>query len=460
MFKKYIDKNAVKLIKLIQSNGNKAYLVGGCVRDMMMGVKPHDFDICTNAEPYSILVLLSKHNIRYTTIGITFGTVVAHINSNEYEITTFRTDTQTSMKHRPDEVKFTTSIEDDLARRDFTINAMAYDPIEDNLIDLFGGKADIENKVIKAVREPNTRIQEDPLRILRALRFSIVLGFDIEDSTFDAMISNKELLDNLSKERITSELRKILTSGKEIKQHFLKCSDIIVQIIPEMKPCVGFNQNNRYHTHNVYEHILYVVDYCKTNDFEIKLAALLHDIGKPKAYVVGPDGYGHFYGHEGISAEIAVLAMVKNLRLTADEELHIATLIKYHDMELMETTKSLKKAISKVGKELMEKWFILKQADRDDHIYPDNRHAQNLPRLNEIYHEVLKEKPCFKVTDIEISGNDIMDILCIKPGRQVGYILNKLKDEVLSEELENDHEKLMARTLEISKTEEFINAKA
>lgn len=458
MIKDYIPSDAIKLIKLIKQSGYEAYLVGGCVRDILMWNSPHDFDISTSADPLEVMKILESNKIRFTTVGLVFGTVVAYLDEIGYEITTFRIDVETSMKHRPDRVEFTSSLESDLARRDFTINAMAYDPCEDRLVDIFGGTDDIKNKKIKAVGNASKRFQEDPLRILRALRFSVTLGFSIEDNTFSAMIKHKRLLNNVSKERITAEFRKMLTSGKSLREQFLKCSDIVVQVIPEINDCVGFEQNNKYHIHNVYEHILYVVDYCDTKDFEIKLAALLHDIGKPEAYVVGPDGFGHFYGHEEISAKTATLALVKNFRLTVEEELNILTLIKYHDMELAETTKSLKKAISKVGKELMEKWFILKQADRDDHIYPDNKHFQDMSKLKEIYYEVLQEKPCYKVSDIGITGNDIMDLLNIKPGKQVGFVLHKLRDEVLAEELENNPDKLKARALEIGKTEEFKNA--
>ena len=338
---------------------------------------------------------------------------------------------------------------DDLSRRDFTINAMALDPLTGELGDIYNGKHDIANKVIKAVNNPDIRMKEDPLRILRALRFSITLGYGIEENTFKAMLDNKELLDNISKERITSEFRKIFESGKPVREIFLKASDIIAKIIPEMQNCIGFSQNNKYHVHDVYEHILYVVDYCDTTDFEVKMAALFHDIAKPEAYFEGPDGFGHFYGHPAMSKDKATLALVKDFRLTTDEMLNILKLVEEHDNDIAATKNSVKKLLNVLGPYLREKWFILKQADRMDHIYPDNKHFMDIPKLKEIFVEIIQENQCFKLSDMNISGNDIMNLLDIKPGIEVGIVLRELLEEVIADEVPNEKEALKERAKQI-----------
>lgn len=445
-----IPGEALHLIDLLVAQRDDAYLVGGCVRDLVLGKQPHDYDICTSLLPHKTINVLEQCGYRYTSVGIVFGTVVAiGKDSEEYEITTFRRDAATSGKHRPDVVEFSRDVEQDLSRRDFTINAMALNTYSGKILDFFGGINDIKNKVIRAVGDPNVRMQEDPLRILRALRFAITLGFDIEDETFKAMEANRKLLDNVSKERITAEFRKIFASGLPVRPMFLKCNKIIAQIIPEIKPCIRFNQNNRYHTHDVYEHTLYVVDYCHTTDFEIKMAALFHDIGKPDAYVVDELGYGHFYGHPAMSAEKSKLALIKDFKLTCEEFENIITLIEYHDIEVASTTKSVKKAINKIGVELIKKWFILKQADRDDHIYPDSRHFMDVPRLKELYEQILSEKQCFDKKDLNINGDDIIKELKIKPGKQIGFIINTLLDEVMNEELNNEYKDLLERSTEL-----------
>lgn len=445
-----IPSDAIYLINIIQQNGYQAYLVGGCVRDIIMDKVPHDYDICTNANPQDIVDLLSSHSIRYGTVGITFGTVVAYLYE-EYEITTFREDKAFSGKHRPDEVYFSSNIDTDLSRRDFTINAIALNPINGELIDIHNGQKDIKHKIIKAVGNADLRMKEDPLRILRAIRFAIALGCSIDKNTQEAMRNNKELLINISKERITAEFRKILTSGKPIKSIFLRFSDIITEIIPEMSNCVGFDQHNRYHMHNVYEHILYVVDYCDTTDFEIKMAALLHDIAKPEAYTVDEQGFGHFYGHPAMSRQKSETVLLNDFRLTYEETCNILDLIEYHDNDIKETRKTVKRFLNKIGPKLLEKWFILKHADRTDHIYPDHKHDLDIPKLKELYKEIMEEEQCFTLKSLNISGNDIMDLFKIKPGKTVGNILNKLLDEVIAEEIENENEQLKVRAIQIYK---------
>ena len=443
-------KSATKLIEILNKNNFDAYIIGGCVRDYILGIEPHDIDICTNAEPNTIVSILEDNNIHYTTVGIKYGTVVAHMNGEEYEITTFRSDGQYSDNRKPDSVQFEADLINDVLRRDFTINAIAYNPVTEEITDYTDGCVDIRNKILRCIGDPNKRFKEDALRILRALRFSIKFGFKIEDKTSDAIHANKNLLNNISKERITNEIEKILTCGKPIHSIFIEYSDVIGVIIPEIVPCINFKQNNKYHKHDVYEHMLYVTDLCKTIDFDIKMAALLHDIGKPNAYSVDEQGYGHFYGHPEICAEIASEVLKNRFRLTSKQYNEIVTLIKYHDLEVSDTDKSVRRALVKLGKETLQKWFILKQADIDDHIHlKDKEWFVDIDKLRDRAKAINDKENCFKISDLQINGKDIMRITGLKPGKRIGEILNQLFNEVINGDLNNTNTELSKRVAEL-----------
>ena len=439
-----IDFNKVnQLLNIFKSENYEIFAVGGCVRDNIMGIKPHDIDFCTNATPDKTIGLLNKANIKYTTVGIEYGTIVAHIDNEEYEITTYRSDGEYTNNRKPDSVKFESNLKNDLSRRDFTINAIAYEPLLGCYIDHYDGMTDIENGVIRCIGDPNKRLQEDALRILRALRFSIKYNFDIEEETSKAIHANKELLNNISKERITQEFEKILTSKKDMHNIFIEYSDVISIIIPEIMPCIGFNQNNKYHKHTVYEHLLYVTDNCKTTDFNIKLAALLHDIGKPDAYSVDEEGHGHFYGHPEVCAKIASEVLKKDFRITTEQYNEILALIQYHDMEVQNTDKSLRKAVVKLGKDTLYKWFTLKQADFDDHLQIQGKTWYvNTEELKNSLDNLLEKENCFKITDLAINGNDIMKITGLKPCKKVGEILRVVFNKVINDEVANEAEAL------------------
>ena len=258
-------------------------------------------------------------------------------------------------------------------------------------------------------------------------------------------------LDRVSKERITDELYKILTCGKPIKTWFMVCSDIVKEIIPELEQCFNFNQNNKYHKHDVYEHILSVVDNCKSNKFEIKLAALLHDIGKPSAYTVGDDGWGHFYGHPDISYDMSKKILTKHLRLTTGQLERTLDLILYHDISIANTKASVKRALNKYGIEMLEDWFILKQADMDDHIYPDNKwkYYIDIPELKNKLQAIIEEDTCFSLKHLAIDGNVLIKELKLKPSKLIGEILNTLLEEVIDEKIDNESNILLTRAVQI-----------
>ena len=444
-----IPKDALKILKRLEDNGYEAYIVGGCVRDMLLGVEPKDFDICTNAKPSEVLELFKDYNTY--TVGIEFGTVMVSEELDIYEITTYRTDGEYKDGRRPDKVEFNCDIKDDLGRRDFTINAMAYNPFKDELVDPFNGADDLKNKRIVAVGDADRRFQEDAIRILRALRFSIVYGFDIEESTVQGMKNNLDNLDNISKERITSELRKILESGAKVREHFQEYRWLIAKIIPELECTFDFKQNNKYHKHDVYNHILNTVDNCESNLFELKLAALLHDIGKPKAYTVDKNGEGHFYGHPELSYEITKEILDKRLRLNRVSSNLVLSLVKNHDIMIASTKPSVRRAYNKLGFLAFCNLLTLKRADMSDHIYKKGSPSiVDVDRVEEIFNEIMDEDTTFDLKSLEVNGNDIMEHLGIKEGKEVGTILKKLLDLVISEVIPNSKEELLAKARELT----------
>ena len=437
------------LMKLIMNQGHEIYLVGGCVRDMIMGRDAHDYDMCTSATPEELITLFESNNIFINPKGLLFGTVTAVINDAEYEVTSYREDVGYADGRHPDKVVFVRDINTDLGRRDFTINAMAFNPITGELVDPFGGKADIEKGIIRTVRKPEDRFTEDALRILRGLRFAITFEFNIEEETFNAMLKCKDALKYVSKERVTDEFRKIFRTGKPIKRWFMKGAEIIFVLIPELHPCYHFNQNSKWHRHDVYEHLLAVTDLCDTTKFEIKMAALLHDIGKPECYTLGEDGYGHFNRHPKVSFDIAYRIFDLDLRLTAEEAKLIGNLVLYHDISINLTDVSIKRAMNKYGTDFLEDYFVLHKADVDDHIIPEglDKAWVKTDELVELYQKVLNEQPCFKIRDLAINGNDIKTILNIKGSPIIGQILQYLIDGVIDQTFENTKEGLTKAVL-------------
>lgn len=455
-----IPDDAIKLIKMLNDNGYEAYLVGGCVRDMLMGTVPHDWDMCTNATPEEIKETMKLNNVYTFDSGIKHGTITAVLNKENYEITTYRSEAGYSDGRHPDKVDFVKDIHEDLKRRDLTINALAYNPVSDKLIDDYFGKCDLNMRVIKCVGNARDRFIEDSLRILRALRFAIKYQWRIDDDTAKAMHELKDELNKISKERITQELEKMLTCGKPVKHYFMEFSDIISVIIPEIKTCINFDQNNKYHSHNVYEHMLYVTDYCDTTDFTIKLAALLHDIGKPNTYVTDAEGHGHFYGHPKVSRDITEEVLRKDLRCSTEQMESILKLVEFHDMDMAPTKASTKKALNKLGEVEMRKWFILKKADYDDHIAIGKMvtFSDNLEVIKVLFDDILQSQECFKITDLAINGNYLIKELGLRPSKKIGYILNKLLDKVINDEsIENNIETLDVIARELSEEYDSLN---
>lgn len=442
-----LPEDVKKIFNIFDREWTPIYLVGGCVRDMLLGTTPKDYDFTVETQPENIENILKLYHIPFNAMSAKYGTIVARIGNEEYEITSTRKEADYVDNRHPEEVIFGVSIEEDLKRRDFTINAMAMDS-KGNIIDSFDGNKcfDMENHLIKTVGNPETRFKEDPLRIMRALRFSITKGFQLDAATQKAMVDCKDMLNNISKERITAELRKILTAGVDIQPYFANSDmmKIIKVIIPELGPCMHFEQHNKYHHQDVYNHILSVVDNCKTDKFEVKLAALLHDIGKPQTYVTDAEGWGHFYGHAKVSRDIAETVIDERLSLTAREKDLVLALVEHHDMEVHVTEKCARRMLNKFDRDFLSDFCILRQADRDDHVNLDpNRPLVNLNEFMAIVDEEIKKNTAVKVSDLAVRGNDLMDTFHIF-GPTVGQTLKALLDAVMDEKVTNDKDALLA----------------
>ena len=434
-----MPKDVEKIIEHLNSAGYEAYVVGGCVRDSIMEKTPHDWDICTSATPEVVKSLFS-HTTDY---GMKHGTITVFADKEGYEITTFRAETDYSDHRHPNTVEFVADLKSDLSRRDFTINALAYNN-ESQLIDMFNGLDDIRNQMIRCVGNADERFKEDALRILRALRFAATLGFDIEDKTSEAIHYNVHLLKYIAEERKRDELMKLL-GGNYTTKILLEYSDVIAEVIPEIQLCVGFNQNNRYHCYDVYEHMVHAVENGIT-PIE-KFALLIHDIGKPHCYTEDKKG-GHFYGHPAISEEIAK-DVVNHLKFDNDSKKAVLELVKYHDIEIPVTKKSVLKLLNRLGEERALQLMDIKLADILAHA-PGTQDAliEKWKIFNRLLGEVLVEGNCFSRKNLAVNGNDIK-ALGVSEGPEIGRIIQTLMGEVMSEQLANEKEVLLNRANEL-----------
>lgn len=432
-----IPNGAQNIIDTLEASGYEAYVVGGCVRDSLLGIVPHDWDICTSAVPSEIESCFEDRRIVET--GLQHGTVTIIEDGVSYEVTTFRIDGRYSDSRHPDKVTYTKDIDSDLSRRDFTFNAMAYNE-RVGLIDPFGGAFDLIRGEISCVGNANDRFKEDALRIMRALRFASTYGFTISERTNEAIHINKKLLNNIAAERIREELCKIVM-GRGVLGVLLNYSDIIATIIPEIEPCIGFQQNNPYHQYTVYDHIAHAVSNYSGDDQSVKLALLLHDIGKPLCYTEDEKG-GHFYGH-GVYCHDVAEKVMERLRFdnrTADE---VLTLVLYHDAIIEPTTKAIKRWLNKIGPQRFCQLMDVRMADILAHT--KGTQASRVDKCNmvkAVLEQVIEEEQCFSISDLAINGHDIMD-LGVPEGKRVGEILKKLLDVVISEDIENEHTALV-----------------
>ena len=393
------------IMSVIKEYGATSYVVGGCVRDSMLGREPHDWDICTPALACELLVEFEEKGYKVIPTGLQHGTITVHLNGNNYEITTFRRDGEYSDGRHPNSVEFTSDLIYDLERRDFTMNAIAYNP-EEGLIDPFNGCQDIQNRIIRCVEDPNERFREDGLRILRALRFAAQLNFTIDSLTEEAMLNNKELINGLSMERINSEFTKMI---------------------------------------DVFSHSGKVLDVCRlySADLITKLAAFFHDVGKPHCYQDDENGIRHFKGHGKISADMTD-AIMRRLKFDNDTREKVVQLIYYHDATFEVGKKYIRRWLNKIGVDQFKRLLVLRRADimGQSKYYREER-IQKLDAVNDCLEEVLTEKPAFSVKDLEINGKDVMKYMMMDECPEVGYWLNHILKQVIDGHLQNNRDDLI-----------------
>lgn len=429
------------------------YIVGGAVRDILMCRNTNDWDFTTNATPEQILEIIpgGLYNNQ-------FGTVFTDNpddSNRPHEITTFRTEEGYEDFRHPTKIVWGKSLKEDLARRDFTINAMALEQESERVkeykvIDLYSGQKDIDNKLIRAVGDPNERFNEDALRMMRAVRIAAELGFTIEEKTFEAIKKNAPLVNKIAKERVKDELFKLLGSQNPYEGIILfRSSGLMAEILPEMEKCFGVEQKSpgRHHIYDVGNHLLMSLKFCKSEDPVTRFATLVHDIGKPQTYKKLPTGVITFYNHEMVSTKIAQ-NLAERLKFSRKETDKFITLVRWHQFTVDEhqTDSAIRRVLRNVGLENMDDMLALRVADR-----LGGGARETSWRLEEFKKRLIEvQKQPFTVRDLKIDGNDVMKELKLKPGPEVGKILNDLFDKVVEKKVENEKEVLLKKLRTLS----------
>ena len=425
MHKKDVD----EILERLENCGYEAYTVGGCVRDTIMGRSAHDTDITTNAIPEQVIEAFSGYKVIPT--GLKHGTVTILKNSVPYEITTYRIDGEYKDSRRPENVEFTASLTEDLARRDFTMNAIAMDR-HGNTADPFGGKNDIGNGIIRCVGDPEKRFTEDALRIMRAVRFASQLGFNIEKNTAEAVHAMKGRLKNISMERIRSELDKLIC-GKNCVQVLLEYSDVIAEIIPEFEPSIGFDQHSPYHKYDVWEHTVRAISYAPESNVKMRTALLFHDIAKPACAKFDENGRGHFKKHPVVGAEMAQDIM-KRMKYDGETISYAVMLIARHSKKVFDNI-AVKKMMADIGDDLFFELMELKKCDnlaKNDFVFSEN---ELFDQLMDEGRRLIENNECRGLRPLAINGRDMTSLGL--QGKDIGNALNELLQLVLENKLSN-----------------------
>lgn len=432
-----------EIIGILEKNGYEAYAVGGCVRDSILGRRPEDWDITTSASPLQVKALFS----RTIDTGIQHGTVTVMYGKNGYEVTTYRIDGKYEDNRHPKEVQFTGNLTEDLKRRDFTINAMAYNE-RAGIVDCFDGIGDLERKKIRCVGNPAERFKEDALRILRAVRFSAQLGFSIAEETKEAIRLLAPSLKAISAERIQTELVKLLVSESPEKFMTAYETGITAVIFPEFDQMMQTPQHNPNHQYNVGEHTMKAVCAVRA-DKVLRLAMLLHDTGKTMCRTTDEAFVDHFYGHAGISAEITEKFM-KRLKFDNDTADKVKRLVCWHGTEIEPVKKAVRKSISKIGEDIYAMLLEIKKADA---LAKSEKKREEklleLKKLETLYQEILEERDCVSLKTLAVSGKDLLET-GMRQGREIGIMLDRLLELVLEEPEKNNREDLLKYVKELS----------
>ncbi len=436
----HLPEKVNRAIKLLKDNGFEAYAVGGCVRDMIMGIAAHDFDVTTSALPEETEKVFEGFRIIET--GIKHGTVTVIIEGEPIEITTYRTDGDYLDNRHPESVNFSRNLKDDLSRRDFTVNTLCFNENE-GLIDLFGGTEDIKSGIIRCVGEPDKRFNEDALRIMRAIRFSCTLGFDIEKSTSESIIKNRELLRNIAAERIREEFTKLLC-GKSVRDTLNKYRCVLEVFIPEYADLFGCEQNTPYHIYDVAQHSLAAVDFIE-NDKDLRLTMFFHDIAKPLCKTTDENGRDHFKGH-ALAGYVISKEILKRMRYDNKTVEKVSTLIKIHSAASPRSKAEAKFFLSNIGEERYRNFMKVRRADCFAKANP-NSHDEKLKKMQEFLDEILKNDECFSLKQLNIDGNDLK-AMGIK-GEKINLALNSLLTLVINGDCENDRDKLIEKAKEL-----------
>lgn len=423
------------LLARLESAGYQGWTVGGCVRDTLRGAVPSDWDVTTDARPERVMALFGERAIP---TGLKHGTVTVCAGETHVEVTTFRRDGTYSDHRRPDAVQFSSSLEEDLARRDLTVNAMAMD-LRGHICDPFGGQEDLSRRVLRCVGGPLRRLDEDALRIMRTLRFAAVLGFAIEPDTSAALHRRAPLLADIAAERILVEMNKLLT-GEYMASVLLAYPDVLGVFLPELLPCVGFDQRNVHHCYDVWTHSVYAAA-AIAPDAVLRWAMLLHDIGKPDCFTVDEHGTGHFYGHPARSAELAE-AICRRLRMDKKSAQRIVTLVRWHDRDIPRTEKAVARAARQLGEDTLRQLLAVKRADNRAQSPLCRGRAADIDRAEAILDDLLARQSCFSLRELAVRGNDLTALGLRGPA--VGEALQKLLDAVMDGSVPNERPALLA----------------
>ena len=430
----YLPENIQNCINLLENAGFAAYAVGGCVRDACLGLTPHDYDLCTNALPEQTEAVFRDY--RLVLAGEKHGTVTVITEDGPVEITTFRTEGGYRDNRHPDWVKFVPDIEGDLARRDFTINAMAYSP-KRGFADPFGGREDLKNHILRSVGDPVSRFREDSLRILRGARFAARFGLTPEENTLNAMFSQAGLMEHLARERVFDELCKLLPVAKA--GDITRFAPLLVAVIPELAPMIGFDQCSPHHAYDLITHTAHVVEGVPAT-LPLRWAALLHDTGKVTTFTRDATGRGHFYGHARDSAAMAD-GILRRLKAPTALREEVVTLIGSHMTRLQPERKLLRRQVSKFGFPMVESQLTLQEADMGSKGTGEDDGSAVFSEVRELLAELKAEDACLGLKDLAVNGNDLMALGY--RGKEIGICLNALLEQVVDERLPNEKKALL-----------------
>ena len=425
------------IINTIMEAGYEAYAVGGCIRDSILGRVPDDWDITTSATPYQVKEIFK----RTVDTGIKHGTVTVMMDKEGFEVTTYRVDGEYEDCRHPKEVTFTANLVEDLKRRDFTINAMAYND-QTGLVDVFEGMLDIRKKRIRCVGNPRERFGEDALRMMRAVRFSAQLGYEIEEETAAAIRELSPNLVHISAERIQTELIKLIISPHPENLRIAYELGITGVILPEFDACMETQQRNPHHCYSVGEHIIKSMQEIRS-DKVMRLAMLFHDIGKPKTISQDDSGIYHFYGHPSVSEKMTK-EILRRLKFDNYTIYMVSNLVKFHDYEVEPEAKYVRRAIMKTGEDIFPLLFEVKEADiKAQSSYHRDKKEKKLKEIHEIYDEISACNQCVSLKSLAVTGKDLIEDAGMKPGKELGEMLKKLLDIVIEEPAKNEKEILI-----------------